>query len=358
MSKLPFLTRMFSSNAALVILLSALSPGAQSSVPTPTSTQLTPASPQLTPITMCVFDMLGKGGPAHQALRSYRTEAMKWGVDLSFKSYTDERVASEEFNSGVCDMVNVPGIRARSYNQFTGTMNSIGAIPTYEHMKMILSTLSTSKAAPLMREGEYEVLSIVPTGALFGFVTDRSIDSPKKMAGKKITVLDNAPESQYLVSQVGMTPVSSTISNALQKFNNHSVDITGAPAFAYEPMEMYKGLEPNGGVISWPFLQTTIQIVGRWQKLPEGFGQKSRDHSQKGVEGMIGLIELTEKTIPAKYWIPITNEVKDEWSETFRHNRIALREQGIYNSKALSLFRKVRCSIEPGLAECTAADRE
>jgi len=315
-------------------------------------------STQLTPVTMCVFDLLGKGGPVHQSLRSYKAAAMKWGANLSFRSYTDERVASEEFNNGVCDIVIVPGIRARSYNQFTGSVGSIGSIPTYEHMKIILATLSSPKASKYMREGEYEIMSIAPTGALFGFVTDKAINSPKKMAGKKITVLDNAPESQFLVSQVGMTPVSSTISNALQKFNNHSVDITGAPALAYEPMEMYKGLEPNGGIISWPFLQTTLQIIGRWEKLPEGFGQKSREYAQNGVDELITMVEKTEENIPKKYWIAISNEDRDTWSETFRHNRIALRDKGIYSGKALKLFRKVRCKIEPDLAECTAENKE
>ena len=315
-------------------------------------------SAQLTPITMCVFDLIGKSGPVHQAMRSYKTAAMKWGVNLSLRSYTDDRITSEEFNNGVCDLVIVPGIRARSYNQFTGSVGSIGAIPTYKHMKIILATLSSPKAAKYMREGEYEIMSIAPTGALFGFVTDRSINSPKKMAGKKIAVLDNAPESQQLVAQVGMTPVSSTISNALQKFNNHVVDITGAPALAYEPMEMYKGLEPNGGIISWPFLQTTLQIIGRWEKLPEGFGQKSREYSHNGVDDLITLVEKTEENIPKKYWIAISNEDRNTWSETFRNNRIALRDQGIYSKKALKLFRKVRCKVDPELAECTAENRE
>ncbi len=312
----------------------------------------------LTPVTMCVFDIIGNNGPAHQALRTYKNAALKWGADISFKSYTDERVAAEEFNNGVCDLVNVPGIRARSYNQFTGSINSIGALPTYEHLKLVISTLHSKKAAKLMREGDYEILSITPTGALFGFVTDKSIDSPKKMAGKKITVLDNAPESQFLVSQTGMTPVSSTINNAIQKFNNGSVDITGAPAIAYEPMEMYKGLEPNGGVISWPFLQTTMQIVGRWEKLPEGFGQHSRDFVETDVDKFIAMAKISEETIPAKYWIPVNDDVKNHWNETFRQNRIALRDQGIYSGKALSLFRKVRCKLDPALAECTAEDRE
>ena len=343
MRKHPLFTRPFAFIASLSLLLSL-----------PFSAQSTP----LTPVTMCVVDLLGKGGPVHQSLRPYKASAMKWGANISFKSYTDERIASEEFNNGVCDLVIVPGIRARSYNQFTGSVESIGAIPTYEHMKIILATLSSPKASKFMRDGDYEIMSISPTGALFGFVTDRSIDSPEKMAGKKITVLDNAPESQYLVSQTGMTPVSSTISNALQKFNNHSVDITGAPALAYEAMEMYKGLEPNGGIIRWPFLQTTLQMVGRWKNLPDGFGQKSREFAQASVDDLITLVEKTEQSIPKKYWIHFPNDIRNTWSETFRHNRIALRDQGIYSAKALTLFRKVRCKVDPDLAECTAENRE
>jgi hypothetical protein len=342
--------------ASISLLLLALPLAAEEVVATDSPASPPPAGKQ--PVTMCVFDMLGASGPTHKALRGYQTEALKWGVALSFKSYSDERVASEAFNQGVCDLVNLPGLRARSYNKFGGTLDAIGAIPTYQHLKVILATLVTEKAATLMRQDDYEILGITPTGALFGFVTDRSIDTPQKMAGKKITVLDNAPESHYLVSQTGMTPVSSTISNALQKFNNRSVDISGAPALAYEPMELYKGLEPNGGIWSWPLFQTSIQIVGRWKKLPESFGQQSRVFIHAGVEDFVTLIEATEAKIPQKYWIPVANEVKDEWSETFRKNRIALRDQGIYDSTALSLFRKVRCSIDAQRSECTAADRE
>ncbi|WP_250658428.1 putative solute-binding protein [Alkalimarinus coralli] len=309
-------------------------------------------------INMCVFDMLGQNGPTHQILKRYKMEAIKWGAAIEFKSYTDERLAAEAFNSGVCDLVNLPDIRARNYNHFTGSLNAIGAIPTYQHIKIILQTLSTPKAAKYMRQDEYEIVSISPTGGLFTFVRDRNWDTPEKLAGKKITLLDNAPESQYLIKQTGMTPVSSTIANALQKFNNHSVDITGAPAIAYEPMELYKGLEPNGGIISWPLLQTTAQIVARWQNLPEGFGQKSREFTQSGIKDGIENIEKIEQAIPSKYWIGIPNERKDQWSETFRQNRIALKDQGVYHSKALTLFRKVRCKITPEMAECTAPDRE
>lgn len=313
---------------------------------------------QLTPLTMCVFDFVGNEGPIHKRMKEYKIDATRWGVDLSFKVYTDDRVASEEFKNGVCDMLNLPGLRAREYNDFTGTLNAVGAIPTYKHLGMIIKTLSSEKASKLMRKGEYEIIGISPIGAIFLFVKDKNISVPADMAGKRITVLDTAPETGYLAEKIGLTPVSSSIMNALQKFNNHAVDITGAPGLAYEPMEMYKGLEPNGGIINWPSLQVTMQLIVRWEKLPEGFGQKSRELMANKYLADIKQIEQSEQTIPEKYWIEISDKAKDEWNELFRESRLALRDRKVYNKKALTLFRKVRCKVDPNLAECTSKDKE
>jgi len=312
----------------------------------------------LVPLTMCVFDFIGHDGPAHKAMKEYKIDATRWGVDLSFKVYTDDRVASEEFKNGVCDMLNLPGIRAREYNDFTGSINAVGAVPSYKHLGMIIKSLSSKRATKLMRKGDYEVIGISPIGAIFLFVNDKNIKVPEDMAGKRITVLDTAPETGYLAERIGMTPVSSSIMNALQKFNNHAVDITGAPGLAYEPMEMYKGLEPNGGIIKWPSLQITMQLIVRWKKIPEGFAQKSRELIANQYLAQIKIIEQSEDTIPEKYWIEISDEAKNNWNETFRESRIALRERKVYNAKALTLFRKVRCKVDPNLAECTSKDRE
>ena len=312
----------------------------------------------LQPLTMCVFDFVGHDGPIHKEMKEYKIDAVRWGVDLEFKVYTDDRVASEEFKNGVCDMLNLPGIRAREYNRFTGSINAVGALPTYEHLAIVIKSLSSPSAAKLMRNGEYEIIGIGPIGAIFLFVNDKAIQNPSDMAGKRVTVLDNAPETEYLATRIGMTPVSSSIANALQKFNNKAVDITGAPGLAYEPMEMYKGLEPGGGIIKWPSLQVTMQLIVRWEKVPEGFAQSSRELLASKYKDQIRKIEDSELTIPEKYWIEINDKTKDNWNELFRESRIALRDKGIYDGKALTLFRKVRCKIDPALAECTSKDRE
>lgn len=315
-------------------------------------------SNELKPLTMCVFDFVGNDGPIHKEMKEYKIDAVRWGVDLSFKLYTDDRVASEEFKNGVCDMLNLPGIRAREYNDFTGSLNALGALPTYEHLGMAIKSISSPRGAKIMRKGDYEIVGIAPIGAVFLFVNDKNIHAPKDLSGKRITVLDNAPETAHIATRIGMTPVASGIRNALQKFNNRAVDVTGAPALAYEPMEMYKGLAPNGGIINWPKLQITMQLILRWKKVPEGFGQKSRDLMTNKYPAQIKKIVESEQTILKNYWINISQETKDKWNEFFRKSRIALREEGVYNRKALTLFRKIRCKMDASLAECTSKDKE
>ncbi|GLQ30715.1 putative solute-binding protein [Litoribrevibacter albus] len=322
------------------------------------SSSITPSIATQTKRTMCLYDMIGQNGPMSQIMTDYQTQALQWGVQLEFKHYASDRLALEDFQSGYCDLVNLPGIRARNFNHFTGSLNAIGAIPDYQHLKLILDTLSSPKAAKFMQQEDYEIAAIVPTGALFGFVIDKAFSNPDALTGKKITVLDNTPETNYLIEQTGLIPVPSTLNNAIQKFNNHLVDMTGAPAAAYELLEMNKGLEPDGGIINWPLHQSTMQLVIRSSKMPESFGQHSRSYVQKQLEHSFNVLNVFEQNIPAKYWIQVDAQIKEQWNEKHRLSRIHLRNQGIYNTTALTLFRKVRCKFNPTMAECSADNKE
>lgn len=343
-----YLALLFASTALLIAPLAS----AKASV------DITSQNNSIQKTTMCLYDLIGKNGPMTSVMKDYKTQALNWGVHIEFKHYASDRLALEDFQSGHCDLVNLPGIRARSFNHFTGTLNAIGAIPDYQHLKLILHTLSSPKAAKFMQQDDYEIAAIVPTGALFGFVIDKEFSHPDKLSGKKITVLDNAPETQYLIEQTGLIPVPSTINNAIQKFNNHLVDMTGAPAAAFELLEMSKGLEPDGGIINWPLHQSTMQLVIRKQKLPETFGQQSRNYVQQQLEHSFELLHSFEAKIPSKYWIEVSSDIKEKWSDKHRASRIHLRNQGIYHTTALTLFRKVRCKLTPSLTECSANNKE
>jgi len=313
---------------------------------------------ELVPILACVWDPIGKAGPVGQIMKEAKIYAFNWGVDLSYVVYTDERIAIEEFKQGRCDAVNMLGFRAREFNTFTGSLGAIGAIPSYEHLGIIVKTLSSPKAAKLMRIGEYEIFGIGPAGAIFMFTRDRTIISPTAFAGKRMAVLDGIPESSYLADKHGITPVNSTIFNSILKFNNGTVDLTAAPAIVYEPFEMHKGLEPDGGIYKEPFLYITMQIVARWDKFPPDFARKARSKAVEEYPKFVKFLTDPEATIPEKYWIHIPPKEYDFWVEDFRESRLALGKMGIYDKRTLKLMRKVRCKLDAKSAECSADNRE
>ena len=60
----------------------------------------------------------------------------KASSDISFRIYTNERVATEDFKAGQCDGVAISNLRARAFNHFVGSIDSIGAIESYEQMSI------------------------------------------------------------------------------------------------------------------------------------------------------------------------------------------------------------------------------
>ncbi|MCK5479218.1 MAG: hypothetical protein KAI44_09890, partial [Methylococcales bacterium] len=146
--------------------------------------------------------------------------------------------------------------------------------------------------------------------------------------------------------------------NMYSKFNNGSVDVTYGPAIVYEAMELYKGLEPNGGVIHFSLAQLTMQILIRQSEFPKEYGQKSREYALSQFDLGVELVKKYESKIPAKLWVSIPEADKSGYLEVFRQSRIRLREKGIYNGKMLKLMRMLRCKKEPHQSECTATDKE
>lgn len=310
------------------------------------------------PLTMCAFTFMGEGGPEHQALMDYQTAALSWGVKLTLKPYINEKIVAEELKSGVCDLANMTSTQARTFNKFTGTLDSPAAIPSYKHLKIVLETLAKPTAAKYMQVGDYEVIGIQPAGEVFLFTNDRKLQSLSDMAGKRIAILDNMPEMRQLVLDLGMTPVSSTMTNMYQKFNNGATDITAGPAIVYDLMELHKGLKPNGGILDVPLVQANNQFIARSAKLPEGFAQKSREFFINNFEKNLGVIQAAEQKIPKDLWVSIPENRKDEYDQQTRNIRLAFRDKSIYDAKMLTLLRKVRCQIDGTLAECTAQGAE
>ena len=214
-----------------------------------------------------------------------------------------------------------------------------------------------------MKQGDYEVLGIVPAGAGYLFVNDRSIDTAGELAGKRMATLDYQKDAIHMVNHVKATVVPSDITNFAGKFNNGSVDTAYAPAFAYEALELYKGIGEDGGIVDYPLAQLTIQVIARDDVLDDDTAQKSREVAWGMYGQAMDLIQRQESAIPEEKWIRIPDADIEGYQEMFRENRLQLRDgtdgaNKVYHPKMMSLLSKIRCSSNPGASECTAPDRE
>ena len=314
-------------------------------------------------VKMCVFDVIGANGDVYNMIKDYALEMKAYDVDFELKPYTDEGVAVGDFNAGQCDAVAATDIRTRPFNRFTGSISAVGAIPSYDDLKTLLATLAQPKAAPLMKANGYEVLGIIPVGAGYLFVNDRSIDTAGELAGKRMATLDYQKDAIHMVNFVKATVVPSDITNFAGKFNNGSVDTAYAPAFAYEALELYKGVGDKGGIVDYPLAQLTIQIIAREDILAGDTSQKAREVAWNMFPQAMNLITSQEQAIPEEKWIRIPEKDIQGYQEMFRQNRIEMRDglngaPNVYHPKMLGLLSRIRCASNPSASECTSANLE
>ena len=312
---------------------------------------------------LCVFDLLGANGPIYAQMKDYQIAALGWGVDLQLKPYINEVKAATDFKAGRCDAVSFTGIQSRQFNAFTGSLDAMGALPSYAHLKTVISTISSQQAAPLMIAEPYEVVGIIPIGAAYLFVNDRTLLSQyAEIEGNhsniRIAVMDNDPAQIELVSLLGTPSMSATIAEMYSKFNAGLVDVSYGPAVVYQAMELHKGLQENGGVIRFPVAQLSLQIIIRKAEFPPEFGQKSRVYALSQFDKAVLLAQSYEHRIAAQWWLSVSEANQSRYHDMYRKTRIALRDKGVYDARMLKIMRLVRCKKNPQLSECSAADKE
>ncbi|MDF2445960.1 MAG: hypothetical protein K0S46_1196 [Moraxellaceae bacterium] len=315
-----------------------------------------PPARALQKVTFCIYDPLGTRGDAFSIAQDHALVARQWGVEMLLRPYTDERVAAEDFKAGHCDGVAMTTIRARQFNAFVGSVDSIGAVPSVKHMRLLEETLANPKLAARMVNGDYEVVGVVPMGAAYVLVTDRRIDSVEKAAGKKVAVLDLDKAQAKIVQRLGAQPVASDLSNFAGKFNNHQVDVLVAPVVLYQPMELYKGVGTRGAIYRFPLGQISATLLIHQKRFPQGFGQKSREHVLTQMDKAFAVATRAEKEIPESQWLSLSAADEARYFKMMREARIQLMNEGIYDKAMMRLLKNIRCRVEPGRAECAMSD--
>lgn len=321
------------------------------------------AQPQAPKPLLCVWDILGKSGDVYNLVLDQSLHMAKLGMPFEMRAYTDERVAIEDFRTGQCAGVVATGFRVRPFNGISGSIDSMGSAlvtkagkvdmaGSYDVLRRVIAAFSSPQAAKLMREGSTEVGGILPVGAAYPMIRDRSATRLDQLAGKRIGVFDQDKPQALLIQQLGAQAVSVDISNVGTKFNNGMVDMIHLPAITYQPFELAKGMGTQGTVVRVPAMFPTVQMLFSADQLPAGFGQASRQFWLSQFDRQIRNIQRAEAAIPAKVWSDVAPAVLAGYVASLKEGRLMGAQQGLYAKRTLNLLKKARCAASPDNAEC------
>jgi len=234
------------------------------------------ASAAPTARTMCVFDPSGTHGDLYKFAERFQAASLAWGVKFNLKVNTNEVVATSDFKARKCHAVLMTSLRARGFVKATGTLEAIGALPSYKHLRKVIAVLSSPKAKRYVAQGDYEAAAILPGGAVYLLLGNRAHASMPKLAGKRIATLVHDKPGRVMVDTVGASMVAAEVGTFAGIFNNGRAHACYAPATAVKPLELIKGMKKGGGMVNYPLGQLTFQVVIRSKDFPADFGQKAR----------------------------------------------------------------------------------
>lgn len=318
--------------------------------------------PQPVTLRACIFDPAGRNGPAANIARDLMLDAMKWGLRIELRTLTDERVVAEEFKAGQCEIAGMSTMRARQFSKSLASLDAPGNLRSPEEMKSVIRVLAHPDFMPFSIFGRYQVMGLMPIGTVYLMVRDRTQVGTDKLAGKRIAVLDWDPAQARMVSALGAQPVPSDITSFGGKFNNGQVDMIAAPAMAYEPLELHRGIGSKGGIVRYPILQATATILMRRDlvlpKIPD-MDERLLQLRQYGLQFMTEFMKSLDKVearIPASAWIDLSPEERVKLGRLLREARLGMTRDGAYDTNIMHLLRRVRCKHEPSHEECNLFD--
>jgi len=146
--------------------------------------------------------------------------------------------------------------------------------------------------------------------------------------------------------------------NFASKFNNGSVDFIGAPSLAYKPLELNKGIGKKGGIVRFPLMILTYQVVLNKAKFPDGFGDQSRDYWLTQFDRAMQLVKQSDTSIPPATWIDLSTDNAYKYTLMLRESRIDIAQKGLYDKRGLKVIKRIRCSVNGSDPECATKSEE
>ena len=306
---------------------------------------------------VCVFDLLGKSGESYKLMEEWALAAKEWQADITLIPFQDEALVDRRLREGKCDAAYMTSMRARNYNKFAGSIDAIGGVTSnaiaQKAISFVLDKRNKHRMVTAQNGVNYEVVGIVQIGLAYLFVRDKNLNSIEKVRGTKFAILQYDAAQKIMVESVGAQAIPSEITDFVKKFNSGQVDAIAAPAYAYKPLEIGKGVGGKGAMFTFPVVNVTGDLIARSDKFPADFGIKSRAWFLQQLPQNFAMIKRLEMGVPSKIKMNFSAEDKIKYQKILRDGRLSLTKQGVYDATMMSVLKRARCTVERTNFECT-----
>lgn len=299
----------------------------------------------------CVWDILGRSGPVYATVEDQRFRAFHYGLELTVKAYQNETALVEDLRSGVCDAALISGARAMDFNRFTGTIEALGGIPDDEHLHTVFQLLSSPKLNKRMIEGEYVVLGVTTLGENYLYSQTGKALSLSDLSGMTVGVPSYDQSLSRLAEAYQARVELGELLTEVGRFSEKKVEALVAPIIGYHFGGASK-VEDGQGIVDAILSQSTIQLIGRYDRFPDGIAQLIREDFFLKYESYKKRLDSEKNNLPKQLWFEVSADEKAKLDNQLTEMRISLSEQGIYDSYMLKLLKRVRCHLNQERAEC------
>lgn len=301
---------------------------------------------------MCVFDWGGNAGDNVQLMKSYMLEAKGWGVNMTQTVYTDESLLLNDVQAGKCDGFVATAFVARHFNDYVASLSAVGAIPSNALAHTILALQSSPRLAPDMLQHGYEAAGVIPAGQVYIASHDKHCVTIEQARGKRYGVWALEPMFSRMAQEINAVPVPMTNLTLPALLKSNAIDGTILPVTAFQPLDIYHVLGSKGGVVHFPIMFLTFDLIIKPTSFPKGFGQKSREWFADQSSTIMSHLSTLEEQVPPQYWSEVPAENRVEYIKLERKMRLESMHNGEYNHKMLSLLKHLRCQQDPSSFEC------
>jgi len=307
---------------------------------------------EIPPRMTCVWDVLGKQGPIYTATVDQALRMKHYGITMHVEAYTDEQVVVDKLKSGECDTSIMSGAQAKQFNDFTGSIEALGGVPSRKHMKYLMQVLASTHAHKKMQQGDYHIVGVIPIGANYLFTHEGKKPTLKRTFKGKAAVVNTDVSQKGLFDAFGMKIVQGkNTAAAAGAYNLADADVIMAPLVGYNMFNLGAGLK-HGSIVDYPISQMTLQVVSRVDTIPPEVGQFLREDLFIKLNMLYREVEKNSREVPRDKMFKFSAREEKLLDTKIATIRQQVTDEGGYHKGMMKLQRKIRCKIDKRRQEC------